>query len=774
VVYSQHPLGGGYCSTSSADNWNDIIWSICGDVPTASDDVSISSSTVSLNGADARASSIVISNGTLVNTGGGSLTIGGNLNMINASLDFTNTPITFTARSATVTTYNSSTVSLLGATNNPIRLSAEGTVHFQGSGYTLNYVHFASGMWMQNASATVNINNCTYAKWASVPTAWNCTGFPEINVRGNSNTITDGDTTPATTDDTNFGSVNVGNNVSKTFTIENTGTNTLTLGVTAVTLTGTSCGEFSVTTQPATTVATDSNTTVVVQYTPTNTDTDTCTVNIANDDSDENPYNFEIQGTGSVVPVAGEIVTPPLLNGGSNGGSIGTPSLPDQLSLFLQVDGTGQGKVTTDTGMSCHSTDCQTNEVGELKCNSSACTQLEKTVSYVTLMPQAAPGSVFSSWGGHEDCVDGQVFMNGSKLCSAFFRRVYELTITLQGPGQVMGYGSNQQPMIDCGSKCQTSVSDGMRIALQATPSQGMMFGGWSGDCESSTQNLLTLEVTKEMKCLATFVAPAPVVTPTPVTVTPPVTTTTPPVVTPPVTTTPETTPAVIITCPTPAVTTVTTDQAPPSTPPTITPPPVTTIQPPVVTPTPVVTPAPIVVTPPPVVTILPVTIVDANPSCPTTGEVDEVCNYGGREVTNLEVQETGIVSNGVLNTTVVNMGWVSNFHITATGKLSGGVVTGYIVNEGVMLDFDFKGMSIIGGTLGGVITNTSIIGGFFQDVTLLPNTKITGGILSGIIKGDKNQPALLENVRVKGRSKLSGVKLGKNVELEKGVVVEK
>jgi hypothetical protein len=165
--------------------------------------------------------------------------------------------------------------------------------------------------------------------------------------------------------------------------------------------------------------------------------------------------------------------------------------------------------------------------------------------------------------------------------------------------------------------------------------------------------------------------------------------------------------------------------------------------------------------------------IVVANFACPTTGDIDEVCNYGGREITDLNVQESGIVSNGVLTTTLVNTGWVSNFTITATGKLSGGVVTGYIKNDGLMLDFEFKGMSIIGGTLGGVIQNTSRVGGYFQDVTLLPNTKITGGILSGIITGDKNAPALLENVRVKGRSKLSEVKLGKNVKLEKEVLME-
>jgi hypothetical protein len=61
------------------------------------------------------------------------------------------------------------------------------------------------------------------------------------------------------------------------------------------------------------------------------------------------------------------------------------------------------------------------------------------------------------------------------------------------------------------------------------------------------------------------------------------------------------------------------------------------------------------------------------------------------------------------------------------TGKLVGGVVTGYIKNQGTMLNFEFKGMSIMGGTLGGVIRNTSQVGGYFQDVTLQANTKITG-----------------------------------------------
>jgi hypothetical protein len=53
----------------------------------------------------------------------------------------------------------------------------------------------------------------------------------EITVQGNAVTITDGDTTPSITDHTDFGSVAQGGAaVSRTFTVRNDGTATLTWG----------------------------------------------------------------------------------------------------------------------------------------------------------------------------------------------------------------------------------------------------------------------------------------------------------------------------------------------------------------------------------------------------------------------------------------------------------------------------------------------------------------------------------------------------------------
>ncbi|WP_353779566.1 choice-of-anchor D domain-containing protein [Winogradskyella sp. 3972H.M.0a.05] len=133
------------------------------------------------------------------------------------------------------------------------------------------------------------------------------TGFtpaPEINIQGNGTNITDGDTTPSVTDDTDFGSVDVaaGTNVN-TFTIQNTGT--LNLNLTAaspyVAISGAHAGDFTVTAIPAATIGASGSTTFDITFNPSALGLRTATVSIANNDSDENPYTFDIQGTGSTI-----------------------------------------------------------------------------------------------------------------------------------------------------------------------------------------------------------------------------------------------------------------------------------------------------------------------------------------------------------------------------------------------------------------------------------------------------------------------------------------
>jgi len=128
---------------------------------------------------------------------------------------------------------------------------------------------------------------------------------PEANVQGNSVTIADGDATPSTTDHTGFGSVTVASGtVVRTFTIQNTGTAALNLtGTPLVAISGTHAADFTVTLAPTTPVAAAGSTTFQVTFDPSASGTRAAALSIANNDSDENPYNFSIEGNGTVPEI---------------------------------------------------------------------------------------------------------------------------------------------------------------------------------------------------------------------------------------------------------------------------------------------------------------------------------------------------------------------------------------------------------------------------------------------------------------------------------------
>ncbi|WP_299684882.1 choice-of-anchor D domain-containing protein, partial [uncultured Dokdonia sp.] len=123
---------------------------------------------------------------------------------------------------------------------------------------------------------------------------------PEMNITGIGNNILNGDTTPTITDDTDFGSVVAGSSNPNTFTIENLGNLDLNLTGASpyVTITGAGATYYSVTTIPSNTIGAGASTTFAITYSPTVGGTHNATVSIANDDADENPYTFNIRGTG--------------------------------------------------------------------------------------------------------------------------------------------------------------------------------------------------------------------------------------------------------------------------------------------------------------------------------------------------------------------------------------------------------------------------------------------------------------------------------------------
>lgn len=124
---------------------------------------------------------------------------------------------------------------------------------------------------------------------------------PEIDVLGNSTSIISGSNSPNLIDHTDFGQVAVaGGTFTRTFTIENTGQADLNLTGASpyVAIGGINAADFSITANPTTPIAQAGSTTFTVEFDPSATGLRTAVISIDNDDADEDPYYFTIQGTG--------------------------------------------------------------------------------------------------------------------------------------------------------------------------------------------------------------------------------------------------------------------------------------------------------------------------------------------------------------------------------------------------------------------------------------------------------------------------------------------
>ena len=120
----------------------------------------------------------------------------------------------------------------------------------------------------------------------------------EINVYQEANQIDDGGTF-------DFGSVQLGNSSTElVFTIENTGVDNLFLdGAPVIELSGLNASDFVINqTGIATLLSPALSTTFTVIFTPSVAGLRTAEISIANNDNDENPYNFTITGIGEKIP----------------------------------------------------------------------------------------------------------------------------------------------------------------------------------------------------------------------------------------------------------------------------------------------------------------------------------------------------------------------------------------------------------------------------------------------------------------------------------------
>ena len=177
---------------------------------------------------------------------------------------------------------------------------APGSVAAGGS-QTFTVTYDPTSLATHAGTITINSDDADEAAFDFAITGTGVAG-PEIEVAGNGLTLLSGDTSPSAADHTEFVDAAIAATSSRTYTIFSLGGDALTLGANAVSITNDSAGVFSVSDQPATSIASSGTDTFTVDFTPDAAGLFSARVSIASDDPDENPYIFAIQGTGTGAP----------------------------------------------------------------------------------------------------------------------------------------------------------------------------------------------------------------------------------------------------------------------------------------------------------------------------------------------------------------------------------------------------------------------------------------------------------------------------------------
>ncbi|MCX6875624.1 MAG: SUMF1/EgtB/PvdO family nonheme iron enzyme [Verrucomicrobia bacterium] len=149
---------------------------------------------------------------------------------------------------------------------------------------------------------------------------------------------------PVGTNIADGGTKDFGSSSRVTFTIRNTGTANLT-GLT-ITKDGTNAADFTVTANPVAPVSGPSGTTTfTVAFTPTAVGVRSAAIHIANNDSDENPFDITLTGTGIAPEIT--VAQPPGTNLADGGSKVfGTAAVGLSTSLTFTVSNTGSDNLS--------------------------------------------------------------------------------------------------------------------------------------------------------------------------------------------------------------------------------------------------------------------------------------------------------------------------------------------------------------------------------------------------------------------------------------------
>ena len=180
-------------------------------------------------------------------------------------------------------------------------------------------------------------------------------------------------------------------------------------------------------------------------------------------------------------------------------------ALDDRPQLTVAAPAKGRVTGTTGTGASKATViDCGSGGRGD-------CTAILAAGTEVALTATADAGHRLSGWTGACSGAGAcTVTLNADATVGAAIKPARTLTVAAPSNGKVTGKVGTAT-VIDCGSDCAETVTDGTVVALTATGASGYEFKSWSGACASSTGSDCTVTLTADRSVGVTFVA-APII----------------------------------------------------------------------------------------------------------------------------------------------------------------------------------------------------------------------------------------------------------------------
>ncbi|WP_199823754.1 choice-of-anchor D domain-containing protein [Labrenzia sp. OB1] len=255
-----------------------------------------------------------------------------------------------TIATATSSSTTNVTVNSIGAPGSTTVANSGGTTTF-----TVQYTPTLAGAFSFDVSF---VNDDGDENPFNFTVSGTATGTPEISVSADiGGAVSDGGTNAQ-------GSRAAGSATTVTYTVSNTGTGDLTIA----TATSSSLSNVTVNSigAPGSTTVTGGGgtTTFTVQYTPTLAGAFSFNVSFVNDDSDENPFNFTVSGTGSGNPeisVSADIGGA-VTDGGTN--AQGSQTAGSAVTVTYTVSNTGTDDLTIATATSSAASNVTVNSVG--------------------------------------------------------------------------------------------------------------------------------------------------------------------------------------------------------------------------------------------------------------------------------------------------------------------------------------------------------------------------------------------------------------------------